>query len=194
MRKDLIVTIGINQLEVGMALNFDGEIYLISEYQHVKPGKGGAFCRVKMRNARTDAALERTFRTADKLEDVPVEEERLEYMYQSGEAYHFMNHETYEEVEVSGNVLGDSARFLLEGLEVAGIIVAGKVLKIVLPIFIEAEIVEAEPGIKGDSSRAGTKLVKIVTGTAIQAPLFINQGDWIKIDTRSGQYVERIQK
>jgi len=188
------VTIGINQLTSGMALKIDGETYLVSEYQHVKPGKGSAFCRVKLKNIRTDAVLERTFRTADKLDDVPVDEERLEYMYHSGGAHHFMNHDTYEQMEVTDEVLGDTAKFLLENLEVTGLISGGRVMKIVLPIFIEAEVVEAEPGIKGDSSRAGTKPVKIETGTTIQAPLFINQGDWIKIDTRSGQYVERIQK
>ena len=188
------MTIGINQLAAGMALNIDGEIYLISEYQHVKPGKGAAFCRVKMRNVRTNAALERTFRTADKLEDIPLEEQRMEFLYHTGDAYCFMNHETYEQMEVPVEVLAGAEKFLLENLEVVGLIHEHKVLKIILPNFIEAELVESEPGIKGDSSRAGTKPAKIQTGTVIQVPLFVNQGEWIKIDTRSGQYVERIQK
>ncbi|MEW5895267.1 MAG: elongation factor P [Candidatus Omnitrophota bacterium] len=188
------MTIGINQLVSGMGLNIDGEIYLVMEYQHVKPGKGSAFCRVKLKNIKTDAVLERTFRTADKLEDIPLEEHEMEFLYSAGNIYHFMNHETYEEVEVSLERLGGSEKFLLENLAVTGFMYENKALRVVLPNFIEAEIVEAEPGIKGDSSRAGTKAAKIQTGAVIQVPLFISQGDWIKIDTRSGQYVERIQK
>lgn len=188
------MTIGINQLAVGMALNIDGEFYLISDINHVKPGKGAAFCRVKMRNAKTDSSLERTFRTADKLEEVPLEEQRMEFLYQNGENYCFMNHETYEQVEISKTILAGAEKFLLENLEVVALVHDHKVLRVLLPNFIEAELVESEPGIKGDSSRSGTKPAKIQTGAVIQVPLFISQGEWIKIDTRTGQYVERIQK
>ncbi len=188
------MTIGINQLVAGMALNIEGDFYIVSEYHHVKPGKGAAFCRVKMRNVKTGTALERTFRTADRLEDVPMEEQRLEFLYHTGTVYHFMNHDTYEQVEIEQELLGGAERFLLENLEVVGWIHEHKVLKVVLPNFIEAEIVESEPGIKGDSSRSGNKPAKIQTGAVIHVPLFINQGDWIKIDTRTSQYVERIQR
>ena len=188
------MTIGINQVTFGMALNIDGDVYLVADYQHVKPGKGSAICRIKLRNIRTDTVLERTFRTADKLEDIPLEEQELEYLYNTGDLYHFMNHVTYEQIEIPLGVLSGGEKFLLENLTVTGLVLEHKVLKIILPIFIEAEIIESDPGIKGDSSRAGTKSAKIATGATVQVPLFVNQGDWIKIDTRSGQYVERIQK
>lgn len=188
------MTIGINQVTSGMALEVDGDIYLISDCQHVKPGKGSAFCRIKLKNVRTDAVIERTFKTADKLEDIPLEEEELEYLYNTGDVYHFMNHVTYEQIGIPVEKLGGVEKFLLENLTVRGLVYEHKVLKVILPIFIEAEITESEPGLKGDSSKAGTKPAKIETGTTIQVPLFVNQGDWVKIDTRSGQYVERIQK
>lgn len=188
------MTVGMNQIEVGMALQINGDIYLVTEHQHVKPGKGSAFCRMKMKNLKTDAVLERTLRSSDKLEDVALEEQELEYLYHTGDTYHFMNHVTYEQVEVPLDVLAGAEKFLLENLTVTGMVLNHQVIKVVLPIFIEAEIVESEPGIKGDSSRAGTKPARIETGATIQVPLFVNQEDWIKIDTRSGQYVERIQK
>jgi len=188
------MTITINQLSNGQGLIIDGEIYLVVEYQHVKPGKGSAFARVKMKNVKTDAVLERTYRTADRLEDILLEEHRMQFQYRSGDMFHFMNLGNFEQIEVPEGTVGDAARFLLENLEVIGLVYENRTLRIVLPNFIEAEITYAEPGIKGDSSRSGTKPVQIETGTTVQVPLFINQGDWIRIDTRGGQYVERIQK
>lgn len=188
------MTVGMNQLAPGMALNINGNIFIVTEHQHVKPGKGSAFVRIKIKNVRTDAVLDRTLRTSDKFEDILLDEEELEYLYNTGDVYHFMNHVTYEQVEVPLDDLSGTEKFLLENLTVTGLINEGCVIKVVLPIFIEAEIIESAPGVRGDSSKSGTKPAKIATGTSIQVPLFVNQGDWIKIDTRSGQYVERIQK
>lgn len=188
------MTVGMNQIVVGMALDIDGDIFLVTEHQHVKPGKGSAFVRMKIKNVRTEAVLERTLRSSDKFEEVVLEEQELEYLYNMGDIYHFMNHVTYDQVEVPLEILSGVEKFLLENLAVTGLIHEGRVIKVVLPIFIEAEITESAPGVKGDSSKAGTKPATIATGTTIQVPLFINQGDWVKIDTRSGQYVERIQK
>lgn len=188
------MTISINQLDNGMGLLMDGDVYLVMEYNHVKPGKGSAFVRVRLKNLKTDAVLERTFKTADRLEDVALEENRIEFLYRSGDTFHFMDHTTYEEMAISQQVVGDAAKFLLENLEVTGITYNRQVLKVVLPTFIVARIAETEPGIRGDSSRGGTKPAKIETGTVVLVPLFINVDEWIKIDTRTGQYVERVQK
>jgi len=188
------MTITINQLSNGQGLIVDGDIYLVIEYQHVKPGKGSAFARVKMKNVKTDAVLERTYRTAEKLEDILLEEHKMQFLYRSDDVFHLMNLGTFEQIEISAATVGDASAFLLENLEIVGLVYENKTLKIVLPNFIEAEITYAEPGIKGDSSRSGTKPAQIETGTTVQVPLFINQGDWIRIDTRNGQYVERIQK
>ncbi len=188
------MTISINQIESGIGLRFDNDIFLVLEYHHVKPGKGSAFVRVKIKNVKTGQVLERTFRSADKLEDAPLDEKRLQYLYRSGEMFHFMDHQSYEEVVVPEDVIGESLRFLQENLEVVGVCYHNDVLKIMLPTFILAEITHTEPGFKGDSTRSGTKPATIDTGTVIQVPLFINIGDRIKIDTRTGGYVERVQK
>lgn len=186
------MTITINQIASGMALCINSAIYLVHEYQHVKPGKGSAFVRVKLKNVKTGSLLERTFKTADKLEDIPLEEREIEFLYRSGDTFHFMDHMSYEEVVVSKEDMGDVAGFLLENLEVTGLVVDNQILKIVLPNFITAKIVETERGIRGDSTKAGTKPAKIETGATIQVPLFVNIDDTVKIDTRTGQYVERV--
>ncbi|MBN1869895.1 MAG: elongation factor P [Candidatus Omnitrophica bacterium] len=186
------MTISINQISAGTGLRIDGEIFLVSEYSHVKPGKGSAFVRVKLRNIKTQQVLERTFKTADKLDDVALEERKLQNLYRSGDNFHFMDCVSYEEIIISQDMLGDSIRFLQDHLEVTGICDGDEVLKIVLPTFILAEITQTEPGYKGDSSRAGTKPATIDTGAIVQVPLFVNIGDRVKIDTRTGTYVERV--
>ncbi|OGX05414.1 MAG: elongation factor P [Omnitrophica WOR_2 bacterium GWA2_47_8] len=173
----------------------DGEIYLVLDYNHVKPGKGSAFARVRIKNLKTDLVLERTFRSSEKLEDVPLEEKKIQFLYRAGDTLHFMDHETYEEMTLPESVIGkDSMRFLKENLEVEALAHNHRILKVTLPNFIVFNILESEPGIKGDSSRSGTKPATIDTGAVVQVPLFINKGDNIKIDTRSGTYVERAQK
>jgi elongation factor P len=188
------VTISINQLASGTGLRIGGDIFVVIEYHHVKPGKGAAFARVRVKNIKTDQVLERTFRSSDKLDDVPLEEKRLQNLYRSGDSVHFMDHSTYEEVIVPLEIIGKDARFLQENLEVTAVCCHNEILKIILPTFIIAEVTHAEPGFKGDSTRSGTKPATIDTGTMIQVPLFINPGDRLKIDTRTGTYVERAQK
>lgn len=177
-----------------MGLRINGEIFLVTDYSHVKPGKGSAFVRVKLKNIKTDQVLERTFKTADKLDDVLLEEKKLQNLYRSGDHFHFMDCTTYEEKIVSQDVIGDALTFLQDHLEVTGICHDDEVLKIVLPTFIIAKITQTEPGFKGDSSRAGTKPATIDTGVMIQVPLFVNIGDHVKIDTRTGSYVERVNR
>ncbi|HQP10896.1 MAG TPA: elongation factor P [Candidatus Omnitrophota bacterium] len=177
-----------------MGLLVDGGIYIVADYNHVKPGKGAAFVRVKMRNIKTQQVLERTFKTADKLEDVTLEERKLQNLYQSGDSIHFMDCTTYEEKILPKELLGENLKFLQDHLEVTGICYQDEVLKIVLPTFITTEIIQTEPGFKGDSSRAGTKPATIDTGATVQVPLFVDIGAKVKIDTRTGSYVERVQQ
>ncbi len=188
------MTISINQISSGTGLRINGQIFLVTDYSHVKPGKGSAFVRVKLKNIKTQQVLERTFKTADKLDDVLLEERKLQNLYRSGDGFHFMDTTSYEERVLSEEVLGDCVKFLQDHLEVTGICYGDEVLKIVLPIFIISEITQTEPGFKGDSSRAGTKPATIDTGIMIQVPLFVNIGDRIKVDTRTGSYVERVSR
>lgn len=188
------MTISINEIESGIGLVINGQIFMVQEYQHVKPGKGSAFVRVKLKSLTTDSVLERTFRSSEKLEDVFIEERELEFLYASGDDLHFMDHTTYEEVTVPRSLLGNGDRFLLENLTVTGLTHDNKIIKVILPNFIVTKVTESEQGIRGDSTRSGNKPAKIETGASIGVPLFINVGDWIKIDTRTGQYVERVQR
>ena len=188
------MTISINQITSGIGLRIDGQIFVVTEYSHVKPGKGSAFVRVKLKNVKTQQVLEKTFKTADKLDDIDLEERRLQHTYQSGEDYVFMDLNSYEEVNVPAAVIGDDVKFLQENLEVTGMCYEGEVLKINFPTFIIAEITQTEPGLKGDSSRSGTKPATIDAGANVLVPLFIDIGDHVKVDTRTGEYVERVKK
>ncbi len=185
--------ISINQIKAGVGLLIDGNIFVVVDSKHVKPGKGGAFAKVKLKNVRTQQTIERTIKPSDKVEDIDLEERKLQNLYQSGENYHFMDNTTFEEVEVSTDILGDSVRFLQDNLEVVGMFYNNELLKVELPIFIIAEVTFTEPGYKGDTTKAGNKPATIDTGTTIQVPLFIDIEDKIKIDTRSGEYVERVK-
>ncbi len=188
------MTISINEIASGVGLMIDGQIYIVESYEHVKPGKGSAFARVRIRNIKTQQVLERTFRSAESLDDIDLEERRLQNLYKSVDSYHFMCHETFEEITVSPELLGDNARFLQENLEVKGLFYGDQLLKVELPTFIVAEIMQSDTGLKGDSTKAGTKPAIIDTGATIQVPLFVNAGDFVKIDTRTGAYVERVKK
>ncbi len=186
--------ISINGIKSGIALKMDDQIYLVVDYSHVKPGKGAAFVRVRLKNVRTDLTLEKTFRGNDRIEEVEVEEKKFQYSYRAGDMFHFMDQETFEEVAVTKEVIGDTAKYLQDNLAVAAVYCDKKIQKVLLPNFIITQIVETEPGIKGDSSKSSGKMAKVDTGATALVPLFINQGDWIKIDTRSDQYVERVQR
>lgn len=188
------MALSINEITGGMALRVEDQIYIISDYSHVKPGKGAAFVRVKLKNLKTDLVIERTFRTADKLDEAFLEEKTMQYLYRAGDSFHFMDQETFEEMILTGEYIGEGAKYLQDNLNVTVVFCDHKIQKVILPNFIIAKIVETEPGFKGDSSRAGTKPARIDTGATVPVPLFINVGDRIKIDTRSDQYVERVQK
>ena len=186
--------LAINQIKAGIGVTLNNEIFIVVDAQHVKPGKGGAFAKVRMRNVRTQQVFDRTIKPADKLEEVPLEERAMQNLYDAGEAVHFMDQTTFEEVIVPKEMLGDKISFLQDNLEVRGLFHGEDLLNVELPIFITAEITHTEPGFRGDTSKAGNKPAEIETGATIQVPLFIEIGDKIKVDTRSGSYVERIKE
>ena len=190
------MTISTTEIQSGMGLLIEGQIYLVTDYDHVKPAKGSSFVRVKMKNIKTGNVLERTFRSAEKLDDIPLEERRMQYQYRAGDEFHFMDEESYEQITMQAKDLEDDfIKLLQENMRVLGMCYEHKVLKMTLPNFMVCQVMETEPGIRGDSSRSGNKPATIDTGATIQVPLFIAKGDWIKIDTRTGgEYVERVQK
>lgn len=186
------MALSINEIKSGVTILVEGDVYMVIDTQHVKPGKGAAFVRAKMRNLKTANIQDRTFRGDEKIEEAYVEEKKLQYSYVSGNMYHFIDQESFEEIAVFEDFIGDKKKFLKDNLEVLGYFYKNETLNINLPNFIEVTITHTEPGIKGDTAKSGTKPAEIETGAAIQVPLFINTGDKIKVDTRSGTYVERV--
>lgn len=186
------MALSINEMKSGLTILVDGQVYMISETQHVKPGKGAAFVRVKIRHLKTGNIQERTFRGDEKIEEAFVEERKLQFQYSSGDMFHFMDQENYEEIAVSQDDIGEKKDFLKDNLEISGYFYKGETLNIALPNFIEVKITHTEPGIKGDTAKSGTKPAQLETGAMVQVPLFIDEGDMIKVDTRTGSYVERL--
>jgi len=183
-----------SDIRKGLKITMDGYPWEIVDFQFVKPGKGTAFTRVRLKNLKTGQALDRTFKTGERMEECDLEEHTGQYMYSDGESYFFMNQESYEQITIPAAVLGDSAKFLSENMECTILVFEGNPLNVELTTFLEAEITYTEPGMKGDTATGGTKMARIASGAEVQVPLFINQGDVIKIDTRDGQYVERVRK
>ncbi len=179
----------------GLKVEVEGNPYAIVYFQFVKPGKGTAFTRTKLKNLLNGAVIERTFRSGETVGEAPVEEQPMEFLYNNAEVFTFMNQETYEQVEIQGSLLGDDAGFLKENLPVTVLFYKGRAVNITLPNFIETEIVQTEPAVKGNTSGNVLKAAKIATGATIMVPIFVNEGDQIKVDTREGgSYVSRITK
>lgn len=185
--------ISINEVKTGLTILVDNQVHQVIEFQPVKPGKGAAFVRTKLRNLKTGGIQERTFRGDEKIEEAFVEERKMQYLYRRGEIYHFMDQENFEEVSISEDILGERKKFLKDNLDVTAYFYKNEVLNISLPFFIEFKVTHTEPGIKGDTAKSGTKSATIETGAVIQVPLFINTQDTIKVDTRSGEYIERAE-
>ncbi|MBL7084731.1 MAG: elongation factor P [Candidatus Omnitrophica bacterium] len=183
--------ISTNQFKNGMTIMLDGDIYSIVGFQHVKPGKGGAFVRTKLRNLKSGNILDKTFRAGEKVEQAFLEERRIQFLYRHGNFYHFMDQKSFEEVELSEKRLGEKVKFLKENTELAMVMCEGKIIDINLPNFVELKVIHAEPGVRADTVKAATKRATIETGAKIDVPLFINKGQIIKIDTRSERYVGR---
>lgn len=176
----------------GMVINLKGTLYTIVEFLHVKPGKGGAFVRTKLKRLSDGSILERTFRAGERVEEARVEKRQMQYLYQAEGLYYFMDSTTYEQLPIVGSVLGEEKTFLKEGSEVAVLTHKGEAIGVELPIFVALEVVETEPGLKGDTVSGGSKPAKLETGAIIQVPLFVQKGDRVKVDTRGGNYIERV--
>lgn len=175
----------------GITFEMDGQVYQVVEFQHVKPGKGAAFVRTKLKNIITGATIEKTFNPSDKMPRAHVERKDMQYLYNDGELYYFMDIETYEQIPLSEEVLGDSLKFIKENMTVKLLSFKDNVFGIEPPNFVELEVVQTEPAIKGDTVTGATKPATVETGAIVKVPLFINQGDVIRIDTRTGEYMER---
>jgi len=184
--------ISTSDLKNGLTIKMDGQLFVVIEFQHVKPGKGGAFVKTKLRSLSTGNVLPKTFRSGDKLEDAFIEYKKLQFMYASGDEYHFMEEKTYEQFQLTSEQMGDVPHFLKENMTVNASFYENKLMTIEPPMFVELAVVEADPGLKGDTAKSGTKAVKLETGYTIQVPLFIEAGNVLKIDTRTGAYVERV--
>ena len=175
----------------GLKIEFEGGPYTIVYFQHVKPGKGGAFVRTKLKNLKTGAVLEHTFRSGDKVDKPDLDEREMQFMYREGDAFHFMDTASYEQIYLDTDHMGDAANYMIENLSVKILFYRGEPIGIDLPIFITLTITETEPGIRGDTVSGATKPAKLESGAVVQVPLFLNEGDRIKVDTRTGTYIER---
>jgi len=175
----------------GLTFDMDGNVMQVVEFQHVKPGKGAAFVRTKFKNVITGAVIERTFSPTDKFENAYVERKEMEYLYSDGELYYFMDVESYEQIPLEANKLGDNFRFVKENMTCKIVSYKGNVFSVEPPIFVELEVTDTEPGFKGDTATGTTKPATLETGATVKEPLFISTGDKLRIDTRTGEYIER---
>ena len=176
----------------GFTMLLDGELFSTVEFQHVKPGKGGAFVRTKLKNVRTGAVLDRTFRSGDKVEEVRVEKREMQYLYSEGEVYYFMDLETYDQIGIQKETVGKAAELLKENENAFVLTARGSAIGVELPNFVELRVAHTEPGVRGDTATGAVKPAVLETGAQVQVPLFVNEGDVLKIDTRTGEYVERV--
>ena len=176
----------------GLTIEFENNIYQIIEFQHVKPGKGAAFVRTKIKNINTGGVVEKTFRPTEKFENAQIDTKDMQYLYQDGDLYNFMDMETYDQIALSADQVGDSLKFVKENENVKMKSHKGDIFAVEPPMFVELEITECEPGVKGDTATGATKPCTVETGATLMVPLFVNQGDVIKIDTRTGEYLSRV--
>ncbi len=183
-----------SDIRKGLKIEIDGAPYVVVDFQFVKPGKGVAFTRTRLKNMETGSILERTIRTGEKLDGADMEEHDAEYLYKEADHYVFMDIESYEQFHVAETILGENGLFLTENLKVKLLLHNGRPLTVELPNFVELAVVESDPGLKGDTASGGTKPAILSTGARIQVPLFVNVGELLRVDTRTGTYVERVKR
>ena len=177
----------------GMVIEFDGQLVQIVYFQHVKPGKGGAFVRSKLKNVITGAVTDRTWTAGERVNEVRLERRPVQYSYHDGRFYHFMDLQTYEDIPLEPQVIGEAQlKYLKEGAECAGLVQDEKVIMIELPFFVELRIVETDPGVRGDTATGGTKPAKLETGAVVQVPLFVEEGEVVRVDRREDKYLTRV--
>lgn len=183
--------INVNDFKTGITISYEGNLYQVIEFQHVKPGKGAAFVRTKLKNLKSGSTVEITFNSSTKVELARVDKETMQFLYSQGNTYYFMNMETYEQVEITKDKLGDDAKFLKENLEVYISFYEGDVLGVILPDKISYLVTKSEPGIKGNTTSTAMKDAELETGMSIKVPMFINEGDQVLVSTSDGKYVSR---
>lgn len=180
-----------NQFKIGMTIEIDNSIFEIVDFQHVKPGKGGAFVRTKLKNIKTGAVLDKTFRAGEKFELAHLRRRRMQYLYSDGNAHHFMDNETYDQLTLPAEQVMETLKYLKEGMVVEVVMYEGHPIEVEVPTFVELKVAATEPGVRGDTATGGSKPATLETGAIVQVPLFIQVGDTVKIDTRSGAYITR---
>lgn len=183
----------LGDIRPGLTIEYEGDIYYVLDAQHVKLGRGGAFVRAKLRNIATNAVLDKTIRPSDKFSLAFLERKPLQYLYNSADDYIFMDPETYDQIPLSSELLGEAVKYLSEGVNVQALYYEGRIIGVELPITVDLKVVETDPGVRGDTASGGSKPAKLETGLVIQVPFFIEQGDIVRVDTRTGEYIERVK-
>jgi elongation factor P len=183
-----------SQFRNGLKLELDGQPYTITYFQHVKPGKGGAFVRTKIKNLLNGRTIDRTFRSGEKAEEADIEEKTMQYLYHDGENLVFMDQKTYDQIPISPEVIGDSMDFMMENMNVDVLFWKGDPVNVQLPNYIEAKVTQSDPGVKGDTSSGALKPATLECGATINVPLFIKEGDVLRVDTRTREYSERVSQ
>jgi elongation factor P len=177
----------------GLKIELDGAPYIIVEFQHVKPGKGGAFVRTKLKNLLTGRVLDQTFRSGERVKKPDLMEKEMQYLYKDGDSYCLMDNETYEQIMLSGEQMGDAVLYLTENMNLQVLFFNQQPVAVEVPNFVELTVAQTDPGLRGDTASGGTKPATLESGAVIQVPLFINEGDRLKVDTRTGTYIERLK-
>lgn len=181
-----------NDLKTGITLELDNGLFQVIEFQHVKPGKGGAFVRTKLRNVRTGNVFDKTFNAGIRVEQAIINREEMQFLYRDGDDYVFMNNESYEQMNVAPTALGEAADFIIEGMTAQVAFFSGEIISVEIPASVELAIAETEPGVQGDRVSGARKPATLDTGKVIQVPLFVEVGDRVKVDTRSAEYITRV--
>ncbi len=187
-----IIMVSAGDFRNGVTIELEGNVYQIIEFQHVKPGKGAAFVRTKLKNIKSGGVVEKTFRPTEKCPKAHIDRKEMQYLYSDGELFNFMDMETYEQIALNADVIGDALKFVKENEMCKIASHNGQVFAVEPPLFVELLITECEPGVKGDTATGATKPCTVETGATLNVPLFVNQGDTIKIDTRTGEYLSRV--
>lgn len=182
---------GTSDFRNGLIIKLEGKLYSIVEFQHVKPGKGGAFVRTKLKQIPDGSVIDKTFRAGERVEEVRVERRSFQYLYSTDDLYYMMDGETYEQIPMPGSLIEDALPYLKEGMNVSVLMDGDRPIDVELPLFVELAVAETEPGLRGDTAQGGSKSAKLETGAVVSVPLFIEVGDVLKIDTRTGRYIER---
>ncbi len=183
--------ISVNDFKTGVTVELEGQVYTVVDFQHVKPGKGAAFVRAKLKNVKSGGVVEKTFRGGEKLHRAHLDKRGMQYLYMDGDGYVFMDNDNYEQITISRSDMGDGVKWLLENMTIMVLLYNGAIMGIELPNFVELLVVDTEPGVKGDTATGASKAAKLESGASVQVPLFINTGDRLRIDTRTGEYMER---